>query len=438
MKIGMVTACYKPLINGVTRMVMLYKSEMEKLGHEVTVFTLGEPDPAGEEPGVVRSPAVPVGPGYYFTMRYTRHAQELLAEMDIIHCHHLFMSVELAHRYGRCPIVYTNHTRYDLYTGTYVPIPQPAADAVMRLLWPEFTRLADVVIVPTQSVRQIMEEFGVQVPLVVIENGVEIRPFQNPPNPYSKSSLGLPEEAILLVHTGRLAVEKNLELLLEQFAIAHAMLPQLHLMLIGSGALAGKLKAQAQQLGLQENVHFTGAVEYEEVANYLAAADLYVTASASEVHPLSLIEALAAGLPVAAAASPGIVDTVQHLQTGLLTPAAEKGLAAAILALALNPALRQQMGTRARQESNRYDIRRTVARTLALYEELLQTRPDLQRHKKHGRSLQNRERLQPLLNQLASLLRPPAAWEEIVAQLSLRRESNEQGQEEDELGKNER
>lgn len=426
MKIGMVTACYKPLINGVTRMVMLYKAEMERLGHEVTVFTLGEPDPAGEEPGVVRSPAVHVGQGYYVTMRYTRQAQELLAEMDIIHCHHLFMSVELAHRYGRCPIVYTNHTRYDLYTGTYVPIPQPAADAVMRILWPEFTSLADVVIAPSPSVQQIMKEFGVQVPLVVIENGVEIRPFQNPPNPHSKSSLGLPEEAILLVHTGRLAVEKNLELLLEQFAIAQGMLPQLHLMLIGSGTLESRLRALAQQLGVQENVHFTGAVDYEEVANYLAAADLYVTASHSEVHPLSLIEAMAAGLPVAAAASPGIVDTVQHLQTGLLVPVPEQGLAAAILALALNPALRQQMGARARQESERYDIRRTVARTLALYEELLQTRPDLQRRKKHGRSLQNRERFQPLLDQLTSLLRPPAVWDEIMAQFSLRREEDEQ------------
>ncbi len=425
MKIGMVTACYKPLINGVTRIVMLYKAEMEKLGHEVFVFTLGEPDPAGEEPGVIRSPAVHVGQGYYVTMRYTRQAQELLAEMDIIHCHHLFMSVELAHRYGRCPIVYTNHTRYDLYTGTYVPIPQPAADAVMRILWPEFTSLADVVIVPSLSVRQIMEEFGVQVPLVVIENGVEIRPFQNPPNPHSKSSLGVPEEAILLVHTGRLAVEKNLELLLEQFAIAQGMLPQLHLMLIGSGALEDKLRTLAQQLGVQDNVHFTGAVDYEEVANYLAAADLYVTASHSEVHPLSLIEAMAAGLPVAAAASPGIVDTVQHLQTGLLAPVPEQGLAAAILALALNPALRQQMGARARQESERYDIRRMVARTLALYEELLQTRPDLQRRKKHGRSLQNRERFQPLLDQLSNLLRPPAVWEEIMAQLSLRREEDE-------------
>ncbi len=125
MKIGMVTACYKPVINGVTRMVSLYKEELEARGHEVTVFTLGEPDPAGEDENVVRSPGISVGSeGYYAAMRYTTAAQKKLSQMDIIHCHHLFMSVDLAHRYASCPIVYTNHTRYDLYTGNFIPIAQ--------------------------------------------------------------------------------------------------------------------------------------------------------------------------------------------------------------------------------------------------------------------------------------------------------------------------
>lgn len=418
MKIGMVTACYKPVINGVTRMVALYKQELEKLGHEVTVFTLGEPDPAGEEPGVVRSPAIPVGSGYYLTMRYTREAQELLAQMEIIHCHHLFMSVELAHRYGRCPIVYTNHTRYDLYTGAYVSIPQPAADAIMRQVWPEFTDLADVVITPSESVKQIMLEFGVNRPIVVIENGVDLRPFHQPPAPKQKRDLGLPADALLLVYTGRLSNEKNLEVLLEQFAIAQSMLPHLHLLLLGKGSLEDELKEQASALGIKRHVHFKGAVDYHKLPNYLAAADIFVTASTSEVHPLTVIEAMAIGLPVAATASPGIVDSVEHLKSGLLARDPEKGLAAAIVGLALNEELRRQMGATARKESERFDIQHTVARTVSLYEELIATRPDLKREKEHGRWLRNRERFQPLVDQLANLLRPPEAWEEVLLQLS--------------------
>ena len=101
MRIGMVTACYKPVINGVTRMVSLYKQHLEAAGHEVTIFTLGDPDP-NDESGVVRSPGIMLGDyGYYISMRYSSEAQALLQQMDIIHCHHLFMSVEMAHRYGR-------------------------------------------------------------------------------------------------------------------------------------------------------------------------------------------------------------------------------------------------------------------------------------------------------------------------------------------------
>ena len=120
MRIGMVTACYKPVINGVTQMVSLYKQYLEQLRHEVTVFTLGKPDPQGDEAGVIRSPGLPLGQtGYYFGIRYTREAQSRLMTMDVLHGHHLFMSVEMAHRYSHAPLVYTNHTRYDLYAAAY-------------------------------------------------------------------------------------------------------------------------------------------------------------------------------------------------------------------------------------------------------------------------------------------------------------------------------
>lgn len=408
MRIGMVTACYKPVMNGVTRMISLYKQQLEALGHDVLIFTLGEPDPAGDEPGVVRSPGIPAGnTGYYISMRYTHEAQELLAEMEIIHCHHLFMSVEMAHRYGRCPVVYTNHTRYDLYTGAYIPIPQPTADAIMRQIWPDFTDLADVIVTPSASVRQIMLDFGVRQPIQVIENGVDLRPFRHPHAPLTKAALGILETATLFVYVGRLSPEKNLPLLLEQFAIAHDIAPHIHLLLIGRGTMQAALKQQAQELGIAAAIHFIGALEYADIPNYLAAADAFVTASVTEVHPLTIIEAMAAGLPVAAPAAPGIIDTVQPYRSGLLTHYPEQGLAAAMVGLALDAPRRQAMGDAARADSERFDICHTVNKTVALYERLQQTRPDLRREKAHGRWTRNRERLQPMLDQLTGLLKPP-------------------------------
>ncbi|MBE2220158.1 MAG: glycosyltransferase [Anaerolineae bacterium] len=405
MKIGMVTSCYKPVVNGVTHMVSLYKRELEALGHEVYVFTLGQPDPAGEDTNVIRSPAIPFKDGYYMSLRYSREAQKLMYQMDILHCHHLIMSVELAHRYANCPVIYTNHTRYDLYATSKVSLPQPAADALMRQIWPEFSDFADVVITPSASVRQVMLDFGVRRPIEVIENGIDLVPFRNPIAPKTKTELGIPETAVLAIYIGRLAPEKNLFTLLKQMAAARDIVPNLHLALGGHGELEEALHRYAAELNITDAVHFLGSLHYKEMPNYLSAADFFVTASTTEVHPLTVIEAMACGLPVAAAAAPGIIDTVISGESGFLANDPEAGLAAAIVGLALDEKRRHQMGQCAKVTSERYDIKNTVQRTLALYEKLQGTRPDLSRKKRHGRWLRQEEKWMPILDQLTHILR---------------------------------
>lgn len=406
MRIGMVSATYDPsVVNGAVRMVGLYKRYLEALGHEVTIFALGDDRPEDRAEGIMRSPGIRLGDyGYFFSMSYSREAQMLLSQMDIVHCHHLFMSVELAHRYARCPIVYTNHTRYDLYTGTYIPLPQPAADAIMRQLWPEFTDLADTVIAPSASVGHLMHEFGVRAPTVVIENGIELAPFLEPRNPRTKADFGLDESAFLFLYVGRLSAEKNLASLIEQFALAGGMLPNLHLALLGKGPQETELRQLVNDRNLGHCIHFHGVVPFDEVADWLAAADAFVTASTSEVHPLTVIEAMAAGKPVAAVASPGISDTVEPGVTGY-TPSLT-GLDAAFVALAANPEAARRMGVAARKASLRFDIRRTVGLTVDLYAELLATRPDLNREDEHGRWSRRTEKWAGLLDQLAQIIRP--------------------------------
>jgi glycosyltransferase involved in cell wall biosynthesis len=400
MRIGMVTAIYKPVVNGVTRMVELYREHLEAAGHEVTIFTMGEPDPT-DDPQIIRSPGFQTSePGYYLTVGFSREAQKLMRQMDILHTHHLIMGVEMAHRYGRCPVIYTNHTRYDLYPNSRLNFPQPAADVLLREIWPGFCDCADIVITPSESVRQIMLDFGVRTPIITIENGVALQPFHQPPQPCRKADFGIPETAVLLTYLGRLAPEKNVETLIEQFAIASDIVPELHLMLIGDGVSRERLEAQTREMGLAQRVHFTGAVPVAEVPNYMAAGDLFVTASVTEVHPLTVIEAMAAGLPVIALSSPGIVDTVESGKTGLLTTRPDGGLAAAMVGLALNPAQRAQMSTAARADSHRYDISRTVEVTLQLYEQLRTERPDLRRKKPHGRRYLYKERVQNKLGRI--------------------------------------
>ncbi len=411
MKIGMVTAVYKPIINGVTQMVSLYKHQLEEMGHEVTIFTAGDPDPAGDEPHVIRSRAIPLRDyGYHFAVSYTREVQDILRTMDILHCHHLGSGVDLAHRYANCPVVLTNHTRLDLYTGTYIPLPQQAADALMRQVWPEYTDMAEVVIAPSESVKQVLIDFGVRQPIEVIPNGVDLKRFFSTDNPQCRGHLGISESDVLMIYVGRLSEEKNLATLIDRFSITQRIISNLHLCLVGDGPEADELKKQAESSGCAKNVHFTGAVAYEDIPNLLAAADFFVTASISEVHPLTVIEAMAAGLPIAAIRSPGISDSVENGKTGFLAEDPSRGLEVAMSALAASKELRQMMGAAAREASSRYDIGLTAAQTVALYERLREERPDLKRTRVHGRWYRDRKGLRPKLDRLAGLINPEGGY----------------------------
>lgn len=406
MHIGLVSATYDAgVVNGVLRMIGLYQQHLEARGHQVTIFALGNERQADLETGIVRSPGLPLGNfGYYAGLGYTPEAQRLLATMDIVHCHHLFMSLEMAHRYAAAPIVYTNHTRYDLYAVTYTRLPQSAADAIMRYAWPHYTDLADHVIAPSAGMQQVMFEFNVRTPTSLIENGIELEPFLTPEAPLSKTDLGIPEGGILCIYCGRLSVEKAIEDLVHHFAVAAAQRDDLHLLLIGKGSQGGELQHIAAGLGLSNRIHLAGAVPFREVGNYLAAGDLFVTASTSEVHPLTVIEAMASGLPVVAIRSPGIDSTVISGETGLLVGPPGTEFSDALLILASDPALRQTMGAAARKASLFFDINHTVDRTLDLYAELLQRRPDLRRKDPHGRWRERTVAWEARLSELSHVL----------------------------------
>ncbi len=197
-----------------------------------------------------------------------------------------------------------------------------------------------------------------------------------------------------------------METLLRQTAVAHDIAPDIHLAIIGDGRARVDLEKLAVELDMDSYTHFLGAIPYDELSNYLAAADLFATASVTEVHPLTIIEAMAAGLPIAATASPGIKDTVDAGVTGFLAADPATGLAAAIVGLATNPARLREMAMAAQEASTRFDINHTVEHTLELYGRLRQERPDLVRVREHGRWLRNSERLEPLVEQLARLVRP--------------------------------
>ncbi|HET7009769.1 MAG TPA: glycosyltransferase [Anaerolineales bacterium] len=375
-RIGMVLDVYKPHVSGVTNYVSINKQALERAGHEVFVFAFGTKDSRTDEKNVVLSPGLPLArTSYAFGFTFTRAARRLLQSMDVVHVHHPFLSGRLALRYCRAagiPIVFTNHTRYDLYAQVYLPLlPDQLGQAFLQAYMPAFCRDVNLVIAPSQGLCNVLREMGVEAPIEVIPNGVDLAPFRAGPRPIERSRLGVPQDDVLIIFVGRLGLEKNLAFLLRAFIALHRAQPQVSLLLVGEGPDRDDLRDRARAEGAGEKVFFTGLVPYPDVPRYLAASDLFATASRTEVHPLSVIEALAAGLPVVGIDSPGVSDTIVDGQTGFVAENTVEALTSKLELLVRDKALRRRMAEAASRSAEAYDVDRTSALVAARYRDLV-------------------------------------------------------------------
>jgi glycosyltransferase involved in cell wall biosynthesis len=378
MRIGMMADVYKPHISGITNYISLNKKYLQDAGHQVYVFTFGDEDYKDNEQNVIRSPGLPIlDTGYYLSLRYSSEARKLIRTMDVVHIHHPFVSGSITLRYCQprgIPTVFTNHTRYDLYAHAYLPgMPEVIGATALQAFLPTFCRTCDLVIAPSAGMRDVMQRFGVDSPVDVVPNGVDLRPFTRPPEPLDRSEFGFTENDVVLVYVGRLGPEKNLPFLLRSFAGTAEAYDHVKLMLIGGGKEADNLKDRCRHMGIQERVKFMGMVPYDQVPRYLFMADAFVTASKTEVHPLSVIEAMAAGLPVLGINSPGVGDTIQDGETGFLVREEElASFTAKLVRLVVNHDERKTMGVQASKVVEKYSINRTTEMMLEYYQGIIE------------------------------------------------------------------
>ena len=147
-----------------------------------------------------------------------------------------------------------------------------------------------------QAVRQQAVSLGIpEQRIVVFPWGVDLGHFSPGPSAL-RAELGW-EQSCVILSTRSWERLLGVDLLLEGFLRAAAARPQLRLLMLGSGSMEADLRRRVRQSGLAERMHFAGPVDFERLPDYYRCADLYVSASHSDGSSISLLEALACGLP---------------------------------------------------------------------------------------------------------------------------------------------
>src|SRR5690348_14902442 len=152
----------------------------------------------------------------------------------------------------------------------------------------------------------------------VIPNGIPTNRYSRPQSTRSewRAKEGFRDDHILFVCVARFAAQKNHALLLKAFAQGPASDPNAHLVLVGEGDLQEQLEEQAKNLGLSGKVHFLGL--RSDISDVLNAMDVFVLSSDWEGNPLSVMEAMASGLPVVSTAVGGVPDLLANGKEGFL------------------------------------------------------------------------------------------------------------------------
>jgi glycosyltransferase involved in cell wall biosynthesis len=308
-------------------------------------------------------PVITLQRGTGFTPSLARSIAKLVSDcaIDVIHCHHYspFVYGQLAGllRPG-VRVVFTEHGR----------LSDAPPSRKRRLVNPLLGRLPAAIYAVSEDLRRhmIAEGFAAQ-RVEVLHNGIEPgAPATADGRHRARAALGLAPGALVVGTVARLDPVKDLPTLVRAFAALHVAHRHARLVVVGDGPERGRLDDLVGELGLRSSVVLAG--HRQDVRALLPAFDIFANSSIHEGVSLTILEAMAAGIPVVATNVGGNPEVVLH-DTGILVPGrSEDALASALAMLAADADRRRAMGTaaRARVESS-FSAQRMVAAYAASY-----------------------------------------------------------------------
>lgn len=374
-KIALFTETFLPQVNGVVRTIEKIVLHLEKHGHEVKLFAIGEGENYYSNTEVIRLDGVPFN--FYKELYIVKPEDKFLGKLsendisqtplaalqalipskhsvvekaltefkpDLIHLATPVTLGAIGIYYVeklKLPCLSTYHTDLAAYAPMYqVPYMEEFVNAATKMIYSRTNRI----LVPSRSSQKQLRKIGLK-NIGIFGRGVDHELFH--PKKSNKDILkkyNLDPSALTIAYVGRLADEKSLPELITSFKDLKKNYPKIQLLLIGEGPARQNLELLLRDIN---GFSFTGLKKGEELAELFASTDIFAFPSKTETFGQVVQEAMASGLPVVGFDSPGVRDLVQDSFTGYLADDQES-FTKSIEKLFDNE-LRQKMSKKARE-----------------------------------------------------------------------------------------
>jgi glycosyltransferase involved in cell wall biosynthesis len=343
MKIAILVNLFPPKWLAGTEVATYYTAEhLAQRGHEVHVITSldeGLPEVSCEKGfHIHRLPRIEIR--FIGVLIFWADIIRVLRKIkpDIVHAQSLIsgMPALLSHKLLKIPYVI-----YGRGSDVYLP------GWFTKLTAKGILKNASTVIALTEHMKDAMQAIYSR-DIIVVPNGINLNEVAE-----KETEGGNPSKRVLFV--GRLHPVKGVQYLLGAMSIVHRELPEAKLILVGDGEEREHLETLTDNLGIRECVEFAGRVPHERVKDYMNQAEVFVLSSLSEGFPVTILEAMACGLPVVATRVGGVPDIIKNGTNGYLVDTMnQEQIAEALLNLLQDEKLRRDISGNNREKAKKY------------------------------------------------------------------------------------
>ncbi len=403
MKIVMFTDAYWPRVNGVTVSVDSFSRALIRNGHQVVIICSFYPESQAVErmsnpvmdkreteadPVVIRVPsyATPISREdrvAKFHKWFWVQKQLNVFNPDLIHVNSEFVISEFGFYYAKLhniPAVYTFHTLWEDYAANYIPfVPEFILRFIARRIIKHMCVRANAIIAPSNQIIDVIKKYKIKHPAYLLPTGIDPTLFhlkQDHLTEFKNIMTGrFPALANrkILMFAGRIGKEKNVSFLLRIFPAILKACPDTALLLVGNGPDLSHFIDEAEELGIQDNVVFSGYLDRGDLALAYAMSSVFVFPSLTETQGLVTIEAMLSGIPVVAIGAMGTLTVMGGDNGGFMVSNDAEEFTARTIELLTNQELYNQKAAEALAHAQSWTIDTMTGRLEKIYTKTLET-----------------------------------------------------------------